>query len=171
MAKKQRAQHQTVQMLMSDGSMEIGSATKVGSQLISDVLNGVAMPGREMPTPTFIHKELNRAPHKSDGVHFETENPIAVERDSQFLQVDAWSMWDGARLDLDSEKDGQRRLENILKGMACVVATIYLIFSMSMFSVLNNSNSTQQTTEQNQSSQPAPTPTPVAPIIPRVGGG
>lgn len=122
MARKPGGQRQTVQMLMSDRSMEIGVGIKVGSQLISDMLNGVAMPGRQMPTDTFIHKELNRAPHKADGVHFETENPMAVEMDSQFLQVDAWSMWDGARLDLDSERDGQRRFENILKGAACVMA-------------------------------------------------
>ena len=170
MARKARGQRQTVQMLMSDGSMEAGIGTKVGSQLICDVLNGVAMPGRQMPTDTFIHKELNRAPHKADGVHFETENPIAVENDSQFLQVDAWAMWDGARLDLDSERDGQRRFENILKGVACVVATSFLFFSMSMFSVLNNSES-QADTETQNTQQVAPTPTPERPVIPRVGGG
>ncbi len=170
MARKARGQRQTVQMLMSDGSMEVGVGTKVGSQLISDVLNGVAMTGRQMPTDTFIHKELNRAPHKADGVHFETENPMAVENDSQFLQVDAWAMWDGARLDLDSERDGQRRFENILKGVACAVATIFLFFSMSMFSVLNNSG--EETGTQTQGAQQAvPTPTPAPPVIPRVGGG
>ena len=170
MARKPGGQRQTVQMLMSDGSMEIGVGIKVGSQLISDMLNGVAMPGRQMPTDTFIHKELNRVPHKADGVHFETENPIAVEMESQFLQVDAWSMWDGARLDLDSERDGQRRFENILKGAACVMATIFLLFAMSMFSVLNGSDAEESKETQN-AQQAAPTPTPAPPVIPRVGGG
>ena len=64
------AQHQTLQILMADGSMEIdANAQKVGSQLLSDLMNGIAMPGREMPTPTYVHKETNRAPQQQDGVH------------------------------------------------------------------------------------------------------
>ena len=163
------AQHQTLQILMADGSMETDSnAQKVGSQLLSDLMHGIAMPGREMPTPTYVHKESNRAPQQQDGVHFETVSPMAVEYDSQFLNSDAWAMWDRARLDLDTEQDSARRRQAWLQGLFCAVCAVVLIFSLFVLAASNDSEEESGDGQQAAPTQPTPTPKPILP--PRVGG-
>ena len=163
------AQHQTLQILMADGSMEIDSnAQKVGSQLLSDLMHGIAMPGREMPTPTYVHKETNRAPQQQDGVHFETVSPMAVEYDSQFLNSDAWAMWDRARLDLDTEQDTARRRNAWLQALFCAVCAIVLVFSLFMLAASNDSEEASGGGQQAAPTEPTPTPKPILP--PRVGG-
>ena len=171
MPKGRGAQHQTLQIMMADGSMETDShAQKVGSQLLSDLMHGIAMPGREMPTPTYVHKESNRAPQQQDGVHFETVSPIAVEFDSQFLNSDAWAMWDRARLDLDTEQDSARRRNAWLQGLFCVVCGAVLIFSLFMLGAGAKDSSEAETGGGQQAgpTQPAPTLQPILP--PRIGG-
>ena len=112
---------------MKDASIEIDNkARKVGAQLVSDVLNGIAMPGRQMPTPSFVHKELNRAPTPQDGYHVETVDPPTVEMDSQFQAQDARAMWDGARNDMDTDTDAQRRWERMVMGFLGVVGAIFM---------------------------------------------
>ena len=163
------SQHQTLQILMADGSMEIDpNAQKVGSQLLSDLMHGIAMPGREMPTPTYVHKESNRAPQQQDGVHFETVSPMAVEYDSQFLNSDAWAMWDRARLDLDTEQDSARRRQAWLQGLFCAVCAVVLIFSLFVLAASNDSEEESGDGQQAAPTQPTPTPKPILP--PRVGG-
>ena len=164
------AQRQTLQILMSDGSMETDSnAQKVGSQLLSDLMHGIAMPGREMPTPTYVHKESNRAPQQQDGVHFETVSPMAVEYDSQFLNSDAWAMWDRARLDLDTEHDSARRRQAWLQGLFCAVCAAVLIFSLFMLGASNKDSEAESGGgQQAVPTQPVPTLQPILP--PRVGG-
>ena len=166
-------QHQTLQILMADGSMETDSnAQKVGSQLLSDLMHGIAMPGREMPTPTYVHKESNRAPQQQDGVHFETVSPMAVEFDSQFLNSDAWAMWDRARLDLDTEQDGARRRNAWLQGLFCAVCASVLIFSLFMLAAsYKDSEAGTGDGQQGQQAAPTePTSTPKPILPPRVGG-
>ena len=164
------AQHQTLQILMADGSMETDSnAQKVGSQLLSDLMHGIAMPGREMPTPTYVHKETNRAPQQQDGVHFETVSPVAVEYDSQFLNSDAWAMWDRARLDLDTEQDSARRRNAWLQGLFCAVCAVVLVFSLFMLGASNN-DAEEETGDGQPAAPTEPTPTPKPILPPRVGG-
>ena len=172
MLKRNKAQHQTLQLLMSDGAMEVDpAARKVGSQLVSDILNGIAMPGRQMPTPTYVHRELNRTPIQQDGVHFETVNPAPVERDSEFLNSDAAAMWDGARLDLDSEVDESRRFHTWLQALVVVVSVLFLVFAGFAYSHSNELKSqAEEEGQQNAPGATAPTPTPLPPILPRVGG-
>ena len=170
MPKGKGAQHQTLQILMADGSMEIdANAQKVGSQLLSDLMNGIAMPGREMPTPTYVHKETNRAPQQQDGVHFETVSPMAVEYDSQFLNSDAWAMWDRARLDLDTEQDTARRRNAWLQALFCAVCAIVLVFSLFMLAA-SNKDAEEGNGGDQQAAPTEPTPTPKPILPPRVGG-
>ena len=170
--RRNKQQSQRVQMLIKDGSMQVDpKAQMVGSQLISDIMKGITMPVREMPTPTFVHLELNRAPVQEDGVHFETVDSIPAEWDSQFLNADAHALWDGTRLNLDSEQDDDRRRNNFLKTLACIVTSLTLIGSLA-FMAYASGLETIAPGEQpaNSAGAPAPTPTQPAPIIPRVGG-
>ena len=162
-------QTQRMHLLMSSGAIVIdGAARRVGSQIVSDELGGVAVPGREIPTPSYIHRELNRAPTQQDGVHVETVTPQPVEFDSQFLNEDAQQIWDGARNDLDTETDAQRRWERFVLGIALFASILVALAGMWLFST---SNGEPEETPPSQISQPAPTPTPApAPILPRVGG-
>ena len=171
MAKRNRAQRQRLKLFVADGSMEEdGSARKVGAQIISDVANGVALPGRQLPSPVYVHRELNRAPTQQDGEHVETVNPIPAEMDSQFVNFDAQAMWDGARLDLDSEKDENRRHTQWLQWLFFAGGMMFLVFAMFMFSHASDARAEEEEQRQQQQQAPAPTPTPARPIIPRVGG-
>ena len=106
---KTNDQKQRLHLMMSSGAIVIdGNARRIGSQLISDQLGGIAVPGREKPTPSYIHRELNRAPAQYDGVQVETVTPVPVEYDTQYLNDDAEQIWDGARNDMDTENDTQR---------------------------------------------------------------
>ena len=162
---------QRAHLLMSSGAIEIdGSARRVGSQLVSDVLGGVAVPGREHPTPSYVHRELYRAPAQQDGVHVETVTPIAVESDSQFLNYDAEQIWDAARNDMDTEKDSQRTWERRVQGIALLASIVIAVLGMWLFSTAEDEE--PEGTRPTEVVQPVqePTPEPV-PILPRVGGG
>ena len=118
-------QKQRMHLMMSSGAIVVdGSARRIGSQLVSDQLRGIAVPGREIPTPSYIHRELNRAPAQYDGVHVETVTPVPVEFDSQFLNEDAEQIWDGARNDMDTESDAQRRWERRILAIALVASIL-----------------------------------------------
>ena len=170
MFKGKGGQTQRMHLLMSSGAIVIdGAARRVGSQIVSDELGGVAVPGREIPTPSYIHRELNRAPTQQDGVHVETVTPIPVEFDSQFLNEDAQQIWDGARNDMDTETDSQRRWERFVLGIALFASILVALVGMWLFST--SSDDEPEETQPSQIAQPTPTPTPApAPILPRVGG-
>ena len=173
MPRANKAARQSLQLLVSDGSMEFdGRARKVASQLISDIEQGIAMPGRKMATPTYIHRELNRAPAKHDGVHFETVDPITVEYDSQFLNHDAVAVWDLARTDLGSEGDDQRRHMNWMQWVFFAAACCVMVFAMFMFAHASEREAEAEAQQANEAQKAAPkaTPTPVIPVIPRIGG-
>ncbi len=171
MRSNRRHQKQKLHVLMSDGSIEIDNrALKIGSQLVSDMLQGVAMPGRSMPTPSFVHKELNRAPAPQDGYHVETVDPVTVEKDSQFMAQDAKAMWDGARNGMDTETDAQRRHERWLMTLLAVVGAVFMFVCLAMaFGVNDEANDEPGQSGQAGPATPVPTPT-AAPILPRVGG-
>ena len=134
MSKGLKGRKETLQVLMRDGSMEVDTnAIKVGSQLVSNMMNGAALPVRK-PTPTYVHKEVNRAPLQRSGVHFETVDPVPPDFDSAFVQRDAPEMWNAAKLDLDREIDSTRRLNNWLQGIAVVVSSIVLLASVGVAS-------------------------------------
>ena len=168
--KRRDESRQRAHLLMSSGAIEIdGSARRVGSQLVSDVLGGVAVPGREHPTPSYVHRELYRAPAQQDGVHVETVTPIAVEADSQFLNYDAEQIWDAARNNMDTEKDSQQRWERRILGFALLAS--FLIAFLGMWLLSTSSEEEAADARPAEMVQPVvePTPTP-APILPRVGG-
>lgn len=169
--RRRRHQKQKLHVLISDGSIEVDNgALKIGSQLVSDMLQGVAMPGRRMPTPSFVHKELNRAPSPQDGYHVETVDPITVGKDSQLQAQDARAMWDGARNDMDTESDSQRRFEQWLMTLFAIVGAVFMFMSVAMAFQAQDDGETEDD-QRNQAVQatPVPSPTP-APILPRVGG-
>ena len=172
MPKANRDQKQRMHLLMNSGSIVIDAgARRIGSQLISDELGGVAVPGREIPTPSFIHRELYRAPAQYDGVHVETVTPIPVEFDSQYLNEDAEQIWDGARNDMDTETDSQRRWERRILAIALVASILVALVGMWLLSTSQDDEEeqSQQTGTHQVAPTQVPTPTP-APILPRVGG-
>ena len=155
MFRRKGGQTQRMHLLMSSGAIVIdGGARRVGSQLVSDELGGVAVPGREIPTPSYIHRELNRAPTQQDGVHVETVTPQPVEFDSQFLNEDAQQIWDGARNDMDTETDAQRRWERFVLAIALFAAILVALAGMWLFST---SNGEPEETPPSQIAQPTPT--------------
>lgn len=164
-------QKQRMHLMMSSGAIIVdGSARRIGSQLVSDQLRGIAVPGREIPTPSYIHRELNRAPAQYDGVHVETVTPVPVEFDSQFLNEDAEQIWDGARNDMDTESDAQRRWERRILAIALVASILIALIGLYMFSTSREELPEDQQTGTQQVA-PTPIPTaPPAPILPRVGG-
>ena len=168
---KRRYQKQKLHVLMKDGSLEVDNAAlKIGSQISSDILQGVAMPGRQMPTPSFVHKELNRAPSPQDGYHVETVDPVTVEMDSQFQAQDARAMWDSSRNGMDTETDTQRRFEQKLMAGFALVGAVFLFLSVGMaFQANDDPSETEQPGHRIVQPTPVPTPTPL-PILPRVGG-
>ena len=169
---KRNYQQQKLHLLMKDASIENdNSARKVGAQLVSDVLNGVAMPCRQMPTPSFVHKELYRAPTPQEGYHVETVDPTTVEMDSQFQSQDARAMWDGARNDMDTESDASRRFERMVMSFLGVVGAIFMFVSLGMAFAVNDDEALPADIRTNIQAAPTqvPTPTPL-PILPRVGG-
>lgn len=158
--------HETVQILLTDGSMETDNAAiKVGSQLISSALGGAAMPVRR-PTDTYVHRELNRAPIKRSSVHFETVDPPSPDFDSQFVLRDAYAIWNAARLDLDTEVDNKNRLNNIIQVIAVVASSLFMFASFgvaAMFADQRNQAEIQQElirTQQQQQIQSLPPPPP-----------
>ena len=169
--RRRRYQKQKLHALMSDGSIEVdNNAQKIGAQLVSDMLQGVAMPGRRMPTPSFVHKELNRAPSPQDGYHVETVDPVTVGKDSQLQAQDARAMWDGARNDMDTESDSQRRFEQWLMSLFAVVGAVFMFVAVGMaFQVNDAGEADAEQQRQPVQATPVPTPTPL-PILPRVGG-
>ena len=167
-------QKQKLHVLMMDGSIEVDNgALKIGSQLVSDMLQGVAMPGRQLPTPSFVHKELNRAPAPQDGYHVETVDPITVEHDSQFQAQDARAMWDGARNGQHTETDAQNRFERRIMLFLGFIGAIYMLLCVGMaFSTNDNAEADRQDQQRQQGVYVTPTPTTTPePILPRVGGG
>ena len=168
-----RRQHQKEKLhaLMKDGSVEIdNNARKIGSQVVSDILQGVALPGRQLPTPSFVHKELNRAPAPQDGYHVETVDPITVEMDSQFQAQDARAMWDGARNGQHTEADAQSRFERRMMGLFALVGALFMFLSVGMaFQAHGDPEEAEKPGRYALQPTPEPTPTPV-PILPRVGG-
>lgn len=168
--RRSRGQKRRLHMLMSDASLEVdNNAAIIGSQVSSDVLDGIAAPGRLLPTPSFIHRELYRAPAPSDDVQVESANIAPVEMDSQFLNVDAPQMWDGARLQLEHENDSEVTFKRWLLAVTTVVCSVFLMVSVAM---AFQSGGDEPTTDQSQNPAPAPTaaPTPTpAPILPRIG--
>ncbi len=169
---RRRYQKQKLHALMSDGSIEVdNNAQKIGAQLVSDMLQGVAMPGRRMPTPSFVHKELNRAPAPQDGYHVETVDPVTVGKDSQLQAQDARAMWDGARNDMDTESDKQRRFEQWLMTVFAIVGAVFMFAAVGMAFQVSDAAADAEQEQRNQVviPTPAPTPTPL-PILPRVGG-
>ena len=161
---------QRAHLLMSSGAIEIdGGARRVGSQLVSDVLGGVAVPGREHPTPSYVHRELNRAPAQQDGVHVETVTPIAVEADSQFLNYDAEQIWDAARNNMDTEKDSQMRWERRILGFALLASFVIALLGLWLLSTTTDEETQEQRPAEVVQPVVEPTPTP-PPILPRVGG-
>ena len=142
--RRRRHQKQKLHVLISDGSIEVDNgALKIGSQLVSDMLQGVAMPGRRMPTPSFVHKELNRAPSPQDGYHVETVDPITVGKDSQLQAQDARAMWDGARNDMDTESDSQRRFEQWLMTLFAIVGAVFMFMCVGMAFQANDDGEAQ----------------------------
>lgn len=170
---RRRMQKQKLHVLMMDGSIEVDNgALKIGAQLVSDMLQGVAMPGRQLPTPSFVHKELNRAPAPQDGYHVETVDPITVEHDSQFQAQDARAMWDGARNGQHSETDAQNRFERRIMLLLGFVGAVYMLLCVGMAFSTGGDVETEEPQRGGQVVQPTPVPTPTpAPILPRVGGG
>ncbi len=169
---RRRLQKQKLHVLMKDGSIEIDNgALKIGSQVSSDILQGVAMPGRQLPTPSFVHKELNRAPAPQDGYHVETVDPITVEHDSQFQAQDARAMWDGARNGQHTETDAQNRFERRLMMILALIGAIYMLVCVGMAFSINDDGEAEEQEQRDRTVHPTPVPTPTpAPILPRVGG-
>ena len=161
-----RGNKETLQIFMLDGSMEVdGGAVKVGSQLISPMMNGVALPQRE-PTITYVHRELHRAPIKRASVHVETVDPMPPDFDPQFVLRDAHAIWNAARNDLDREVDGSNRFQNILQAVAVVMASLGLLLSIAL--AMNASEHKQLLAEERQQEQnerPVPAGPPSLPSV------
>ena len=126
--------YEILQILKSDGDMiEDSHARKVGGQLFSDKLGGIALPARS-PTPTFVHKELNRSPIKRTSVHLETADPISPEKDSNFVLREAQAMWDSARQGLEVENSDAKReaatrwIALLGSGIAVIAACFYIFW-------------------------------------------
>ena len=170
MIRRDKSQKQKIHLLMTNRSLVVDEARRVGSQLISDQLNGIAIPGREAPTPSFVHREPYRSPAPEDDVDVYSYNPVDVEHDSQFLNVDAYQIWSGARTELESESDTQRRFERWIMSFTVVVMAIFMFVAVGMaFQVKDDGDQVVQ--PGHGTTAPVATPTPIpAPILPRVGG-
>ena len=170
MLRRDRSLKQKIHLLMKSGALIIDEARRVGSQLISDQLNGVAMPGRDMPTPSFVHRELNRAPAPEDSVDVHSVNPVSVEHDSQFLNEDARQIWDAGRTNMETETDAQKRHERWIMAFIVIACAAFMFVSVGMAFQARDVEDAADTGQQSLPVTPTPEPTPFAPILPRVGG-
>ena len=162
---KMGLRRQTVQILLQDGSMEVDTrAVRVGRQLISGVLGGAALPVRK-PTPSYVHKELNRAPTKRSSVHWETSDPVAPDQDSEFVLRDSFDIWDSARQGFDTEADAGRRFNRWLQGICAVLATICLLVAIGIASQGQNAAAQQQQQQQSPPQQQYQAPAPTPPLL------
>ena len=162
-----KGRKEILQVMMRDGSMEVDNgAIKVGAQLVSSILSGAALPVRP-PTPSYVHKEVNRAPTKRSGVHFETVDPIPPDFDSQFVLRDAFDIWNAARLDLDREANDGKKMANFFQAVAVIVSSFLLIASLGMVFTVNHAEE-QTAAEAARTEQSAAAQPPAPPSLPQL---
>ena len=147
---------------LGGGLHEDPRAIRVGSQFVSNIMGGVMGPLGE-PTPTFEHRQVNRAPEPTGDTYFYDYDCIPAEADSQFVLVDSFEIWDAARQGLDMEQDGEKKRLNIIKAFAAVCCTLFLFVMTGWAITVTDSEETQEETES--TTQPAPTPKPTRPLL------
>lgn len=113
-------------MFKNDGDLvEDHKARKMGAQILSEALGGIAVPSRE-PTPCFNHVELGRRPIKTTAKHIETVDASPPEEDPLFIQQDIKSTYDNALNELE-EEDEKKVVEHKVMWVFLIGAVMFLL--------------------------------------------
>lgn len=77
------------------GVLEDNKAVKSGGQIVTNLLNGSALPVRP-PTTMYQFRANKRKPVKTGSCHVETTDPLPHEMDSWFLSWGGRAIWNAA---------------------------------------------------------------------------
>lgn len=109
--------------IMRDGSLhEDANAIRMGSQVNSDVLDGITFPVKQ-PTDCFNHNQAYKPPHKVSSECIYTDDEIPAELDMDFMLNDAEVVLDQG-LTGHSAFNDESKLKEWMKHIVLLVVAI-----------------------------------------------